>query len=598
MLARLFSTTSTEAADPLSDVARVEHFFRALPRNDPVTAQRRLCQALADFCARDNPDKARLRALLTLDVRARPLLDALLVNYLPGNPQPRSVEAPCWQGAFELTRALAGAHGHALRSMRESLITNCREHLPLVLLRVFEHRRMELLLRPFADERSTRFAWKELHETYKLARSSGVVHQALPVTRPLDQHPTETTIGREYLLVLLQDLVSGAQVPPQDSFWAARRFVTWSQPMKLEQEGVGSAEHRFGIDLDGDGGPARVVQDPGDNWRYFDMAPALKAIDEEITALREGTRANDPLLPRGRRLRLLRKLAEILKRERAIVARRGERTPVALTVEVVVGMPQIVRALRSKPDEGVVAPRPPRPSRQDDMFTTTGGFTEMQTGMFPAGGDGSRPAASGEFDTPHPPLTMVDRSDSGCRLQGATHPLNPIVPGMLVAFREATAAGWALGVVRRVRKRLGGKRVELGIEFVGRDARRVIVAPHGGERRPDQADARTDDRFAAIYLPESANYPTLPMKTLILPARGLKADDRLSVRSRSSVHTIVLKEAFEEQADFVWAPFDIVDRWLRDEGRSPRDEGRPPRNEGTSPGDGGKSATTTVAVAR
>jgi hypothetical protein len=162
--------------------------------------------------------------------------------------------------------------------------------------------------------------------------------------------------------------------------------------------------------------------------------------------------------------------------------------------------------------------------------------------------------------------------------------LNPIVPGMLVAFREATAAGWAIGVVRRVRKRLGGKRVELGVEFVGRDARRVIVAPDGGERRPDQADARLEDRFAAIYLPESANHPPLPMKTLILPSRGLKADDRLSVRSRASVHTIVLKEAFEEQADFLWSPFDIVDRWLRDEGKSLRD--------------GGKAATATAAVVR
>jgi hypothetical protein len=225
------------------------------------------------------------------------------------------------------------------------------------------------------------------------------------------------------------------------------------------------------------------------------------------------------------------------------------------------------------------------------MFTTTGGFTEMQTGTFPENGAGARSSPSGEVDTPHPPLTMVDRSDSGCRLQGATHPLNPIVPGMLVAFREATAAGWTIAVVRRVRKRLGGKRVELGVEFIGRDARRVIVAPDGGERRPDQADARMDDRFAAIYLPESASYPTLPMKTLILPSRGLKANDRLSVRSRSAVHTIVLKEGFEEQADFLWSPFDIVDRWLRDEGRSQRDGGK-------SLGDGGKSIATTSAGAR
>ena len=173
--------------------------------------------------------------MLTLDVRVRPLLDGLLVNYLPGNPQSRSVEALCWQGAFELARMLAGAHGPVLRTMRETLLANCREHLPLVLLRLVEHRRTELLLRPFVDERSTRFPWKELHETYKLARSNSLLHQAMPVNRPCDSKQAESTVEREYLMVLLQDLVNGGQVPPQDAFWAARRFPRWAQPMKLEQ---------------------------------------------------------------------------------------------------------------------------------------------------------------------------------------------------------------------------------------------------------------------------------------------------------------------------------------------------------------------------
>jgi hypothetical protein len=569
MLARLFSTGSTESADPLGDVARAEHFVRELPKNDPVVAQKRVCQALADFCARDKLDKARLRALLTLDVQARPLRDGFLVNFLPGNPQPRSVEALCWQAAFELSRALGSAHAHALRSMRESLPTNGREFLPLVLLRFFEHRQMELLLRPFADERSMRFLWKELHETYKFARSSGVLPQSFPVSRPLDSQQTETTLEREYIAVLLQDLVNGGQVPPQEAFWASRRLLRWSQPMTLEQEGVGAGRYRFGIDLDGDGGPTRVSEQVADSWRYFDTAPALKAIEQELASLREESRVDkDPVLRHGRRVRLLRKLNEILKPERAMFTRRGERTPVALTVEVVVGMTQIVRALRSKPDDRPIVPRFAKGNGQDEMFTTMGGFTEIQTGAFPASGDGIRSRASGDFDAPHPPLTMVDRSESGCRLHGMTHPLNPIVPGMLVAFREASAASWTIGVVRRARKRLGGKRVELGVEFLGRDARRVIIAPAAGDQRPDQSDAHKDDRFAAIYLPESAKCPTLPMKTLILPSRGLKADDRLSVRSRASIHTIALKEAFEEQADFMWSPFDIIDQWLTEGGKS------------------------------
>src|SRR4029453_13650683 len=135
-----------------------------------------------------------------------------------------------------------------------------------VLLRLVEHRRTELLLRPFVDERSTRFPWKELNETYKLARSNGLLHQATPGNRPCDSKQPESTVEREYLMVLLQDLVNGGQVPPQDAFWAARRFPRWALPMKLEQEGVASAEYRFGIDLDGDGGPARVAPQAAEIW--------------------------------------------------------------------------------------------------------------------------------------------------------------------------------------------------------------------------------------------------------------------------------------------------------------------------------------------
>ena len=72
-------------------------------------------------------------------------------------------------------------------------------------------------------------------------------------------------------------------------------------------------------------------------------------------------------------------------------------------------------------------------------------------------------------------------------------------------------------------------------------------------------------RFAALYLSESGKQPVLPIKTLVLPAQGLSPGDRLSVRSRTSVHTIRLKESLEEQADFIWSPFEILERWLKDE---------------------------------
>ena len=142
---------------------------------------------------------------------------------------------------------------------------------------------------------------------------------------------------------------------------------------------------------------------------------------------------------------------------------------------------------------------------------------------------------------------------------------NPIMPGVLIAFREDPAAPWTLAVVRRVKKRLAGKRIEIGVEYVGRDPRRIVVVVPDSDASPDRPAGSEQPRFAALYLPESATHPVLPIKTLVMPARGLASGDRLSVRSRAAVYTIQLKESLEEQSDFVWSPFDVLDRWLKDE---------------------------------
>jgi hypothetical protein len=90
-------------------------------------------------------------------------------------------------------------------------------------------------------------------------------------------------------------------------------------------------------------------------------------------------------------------------------------------------------------------------------------------------------------------------------------------------------------------------------------------APHrrfvpDSEARPDGPRGSEQPRFAALYLPESAGHPVLPIRTLITPVRGLAPGDRLSVRSGAAAYTIQLKEPLEEQSDFVWSPFDVLDR--------------------------------------
>jgi len=67
-------------ADPLADLMAVEAFWRGLPRDDAIAAQKAVCAAIADPNPRKAPNSERVRALLAFDRHIQSLLDALLAN--------------------------------------------------------------------------------------------------------------------------------------------------------------------------------------------------------------------------------------------------------------------------------------------------------------------------------------------------------------------------------------------------------------------------------------------------------------------------------------------------------------------------------------
>jgi hypothetical protein len=556
-----------DASDPFTDVGTVDSFWRTLPREDPIAAKKAVCEALAESVARGSLNVDRLRALLVFDQRAWALIDALLVGDLTEKDQPPSNETRSWQAAFELCRSFGNVHGQFLRSIRDGRRSQgCREYQSYVLLRLFQHRQVELFLRPFSDERSTRFSWKQIHEAYRFAQFRELLHQDLPINRNNSPSVVETTLEREYLHVLVQDMMNGGNFPPRDALWVSRRIPRWCEALTLESQEVRSGERRFIVDPHGDAGLERSTGESARMCLCLDVSPVLNSIRDEIASLRDapGRPSHGSSPGRGRQLRVLHKLNVLCAPEPAVIARRGERRPTALTVEVAVGMSQILRDLRNKPDDAVAAARPLAATSEDVTTAGFGGSTADSTGADPNGPDTVTQSAIDAARPPHARLKMVDRSDSGCRLYGPTLVTNPPVPGVLIAFREGTSSPWTLGVVRRVKKRLTGKRIEIGVEYIGKDPRLVVVATESDTKSAKNAYTERP-RFPAFYLPESAEHPVLPIKTLILPARGLSPGNRLSIRSRTSVHTIQLKEPLEEQADFVWSPFEILDYRRRGE---------------------------------
>ena len=554
----------SEATDPLTDVASVESFWRKLPKNDPVAAQKAMCEALAAPVARSDLDADRLCALLALDQRAHAVVEALLTADTASDAD-QSSEALPWQSAFDLCWSFGRAYGPFLRSACDGRASQgWRKYEPQLLLRLFRHRRLELLLRPFIDERSTLFGWKELHAAYRFAQSRGLLHDELPIQRSGSPLAGETTLEREYILVLMQDLVNGGHFPPRDALWIAERVQHWCREAALEPVESQSARHRFVVDPHGDAGLARSEREPASTSLHFDVEPLLRSIREDVATPHDAPdRPSESASPgHARKLALLSKLETLCAPERPVIARRGAREPTAVPVEVVVGISRIMRMLRRAPDEVGAGVPCSAPSGDDVTIAGFGATIEGSTSGQIAG-MGTQSSASGAGTAPGL-LTMADRSDSGCRLHGPALAATRTQPGALIAFRADPASPWTLAIARRVRKRLAGKRIEIGAEYLGKGPRLVVVVQDANAATSERSGGSLP-RFGALYLSESTEYPVLPMKTLILPARGIAPGARLSVRSRMAIHTIQLKEPLEEQADFIWSPFELLERRLRDD---------------------------------
>ena len=521
----------SDAVDPLMDAAAAHSFWQSLPKGDPIAAHQALCKALDEPVARGGSSVDRLQALLVLDQYARTLFDALLASEAAGSARAPSSGSQSWQAALELCRRFGRIYGQFLRSMRDyGEFEDRRDCQSLALLRFFRHRRRELLLRPFSDEGAP-FSWMEVHDGYRFAQSGGLLHEKLPLERNISLSTEEPTLEREYVHVLIQDLMNGGNFSPGNASWVSHRIPRWCTRMVLTPDKVGGSNaYRFVVDPRADAGLVRSNVESVDTCLYLDMAPLQKSIRDEIASLGDATDGSSQPSASGRRLRTLQKVNGLCAAERPVIARRGERSPTALTVEVVMGLPQILRELRARPEDA----SPPCSDDETRVTRSAGTAAPWR-------------------------LTMVDQSDSGCRLHGPARAANPFIPGALIAFREDAAAPWNLAVVRRVKKRLAGRRVEMGVEYLGKDPRSVVVAIAGSDGRLDTAADTGLPRFAGLYVPESTERPLLPIKTLLLPPCGLSPGDRIFLRSGTSVHAIRLKQPLEERSDFVWSSFEVLD---------------------------------------
>lgn len=547
--------------DLLLDQAAAEEFLRSLPLDDPLATLKTLCEAIATFTPKAERRVERLSALIGLDRRTERLCEQLVINSVERGARSSPPSSTIWQAVLELSTVFACAYEQFLRQVRDNASNRASvEHTPALIVHLFRHRRIESLLALFRYEQLGPRRWRELHEAYQFAHSLQLAKRF--VQTDSGKPDVGTTLEREYLSILLLQLLNNGQLTLRESLWANRWVHTGCKALSLEPRRTGGAARAvgmmFALDLAAAEGLRRPPYSP-DAQLYLDPTPLLSLVDQEIKHLRDsGTRSDGSLVAHTQQVAFLGKIRRLLSPKPIRIQRRGERETCApMTVQVCAGFSSIIRVLHDQSQKSAAAAAAPPASSGDDITIT------QLDGTWRAAAAVDDPRSSillsGEIvDSTRHVWRMKNRSESGTLLLGRVDDASRVIPGSLIAFRVRDDEQWTVAVVRRL-KRFVRNNVEIGVEHIGRSPQGVtIVADRGSHAQATASTDEASDGFAGLYLREIMGYPETPLKTLLLPALEFKHGRAMTLLSTSARYGLRLKEPLEAQIEFVWAPFEVV----------------------------------------
>ena len=561
-----------------ADTARVSHGSQSavrrdvdadtpwslLPNDDPIAAQKVACDAVSRFMQIDALDSRQLDVLRTLDRHARRASSRLLRRYVEGNAQLQLFQRRDWNAALRLSQSFCEAYQLFWRHVRDADGVYWLPHAHHVLFELLHHRQVEFLLRFIRYKKRMPAQWTEIHEIYKFALAHDIARIDVAPGQSDTEPAKATTLEQKYIQVLLLDTLNTGQLSPREALWADAWLSRWCRALRLqsrrEKGAVQVTERGFAVDLDTTDGLKRAVPSTAVNALFLDTSPLKEPIARERRSLEEAeSRADAPdFAARAGQIALLEKLAAILSPAPVRIKRRGERDPVAVTVEGIAGFADIARVLRQQATVNY-----PTGSMQDaqveGITISPLGAERYASSLATAAGIDPGSTRPGDAAVVVPRAWQVkDCSESGCRMRGQIEDLNQVIPGSLIATRESSNAPWVVSVVRRFR-RLMVDYVEIGVEYIGRRPRLVKLAIEGVVAPvANLLDDANNRSVAALYLPPCEGRPTMPIKTLLLPARYFKAESTVTLLSANANYTLRLGRPIRQHFEFVCVPFTVL----------------------------------------
>ena len=552
--------------DPLLTPKTASGWLRQLPTLDVIGRQQHVMRAFDGMRqARKSVDLNRVAALEFLDSALGADRRQLTKQYVENVDTSPKLADRLWQALQEMTQGFILCYQAALEeSLAQTENPRWKPVIPKLFSRLVHYYGTDAKLRVFRYERWIPAKWMELHQLY--LRSCELSCEREPVALPAAGTGAQPwSVEQEYLYVLLMHQLNTGNLGPAEIDWASSQLRAWSRRLTLNP--IPNSLEGFFVDLAGRTGLIRRNgNDRGSMLRYVDTTPLSEALERAVAALRdaEATDQGPIAAINQQRLAVLRKIHPSLSPTTLSDLRRDERTAVAVSARVRIGLARICQDLASKGDES--NPAASAGTEQIEVFPVAGAPRAKRK---PLVEDDSLAASLSSWSDPM--WEVKDRSVAGLRIAATGGIGQSLSLGTLVAVRQSDVDGWLLGVVRRLNK-VSSEEVEAGVNLI---AERMVAVTLAAKRRPsdemgyvvDGLDVSTlGERFQGLYLPPPSR-PDKPLavKTLIVPTTEYAEGRNIVLTTANSVYTVALRYLVEQRPDWSWATIQIVEKRARDD---------------------------------
>ena len=545
-------------SDPVADVRSAERWFASFPTNDPLAVHGEVLAELgriADTDAQRSPQ--RLEAVFFLDGQCSGLRKSLTAQYIEHASRSSKIEHQLWSALFDLSQAFLGTYYAFAREVsHHAQSAKWQELLPELIGHQIFHLGHDARIRLYRYEQWIPAKWTELHGLFTLACSRHCERQQLMLGRG----GTATTIEHEYLLVLLMQLMNTGNITAPHIAWVSSQLNEWCTQLRLSLEP--SSVTSFYVDLGSREGLRRRSPAPLEGRVLFlDTRPLHSVLTQNILVLEQkikGQPLSDRTVKRSEQLALLTKLASQVDPEFKPLARRGERTAAAGTVDAIVGFAKISGYLHE--DDQVAIP-------YTESGKSFGGTMELAVfGRMRNEPDRRVELARRRFATfaaPGGPWEIKDVSQTGFRLLAPMSVANAITLGTLAAIRPHGQTPWTLGIVRRMKK-MTTDRAEIGLQVIANllvgvdlvEQRKSLDADYSVDGETTTINGRT---FQGLFLTLRKREGDSAVQSLIVPAAEYQPTKRLKLMTSKAVNPIRFGRLLEQQPDWVWATVDMLD---------------------------------------